>query len=152
MSSKASSTIGFERRFNPSLAHNDVADFIAESAAAAGTPRPPNMERIVELNRGPFVGSPAPLEALSSPGDATVLDVRSAEEFARGHVHGAINIPVEGSFATKAGFVLAGDEHVALYAGSESEAGRAARGLHAVGLFNVDGYLAGADASEPWSR
>jgi hydroxyacylglutathione hydrolase len=148
MSSKASSTIGFERRFNPSLAHNDVADFIAESAAAAGTPRPPNMERIVELNRGPFVGSTAPLEALSSPGDATVLDVRSAEEFARGHVHGAINIPVEGSFATRAGFVLAGDEHVALYAGSESEAGRAARGLHAVGLFNVDGYLAGADASE----
>ena len=81
------------------------------------------MERIVELNRGPFVGSPAPLEALSSPGDATVLDVRSAEEFARGHVHGAINIPVEGSFATKAGFVLAGDEHVALYAGSAGEAG-----------------------------
>ena len=56
MSSKASTTIGFERRFNPALAHDDVALFIAESTGASA-PRPPNMERIVELNRGPFVGA-----------------------------------------------------------------------------------------------
>jgi glyoxylase-like metal-dependent hydrolase (beta-lactamase superfamily II)/rhodanese-related sulfurtransferase len=148
MSSKASSTIGFERRFNPSLAYSEAADFIAESVAAAATPRPPNMERIVELNRGPFVGPPEPLAELSSPGDATVLDVRPAEDFAGGHAPGAINIPVGGSFATKAGFVLDGDEHVALNAASESEARRAARGLQAVGLFSVDGYLVDADLSE----
>ena len=94
------------------------------------------MERIVELNRGPFVGAPAPLAAVAlSAATATVLDVRHAEEFARGHVPGAINIPAGGSFATKAGFVLGGDEHVVLYAGSEDEARRAARGLNAVGLF-----------------
>ena len=33
MSSKASTTIGFERRFNPALAHDDVGLFVAESAA-----------------------------------------------------------------------------------------------------------------------
>jgi hydroxyacylglutathione hydrolase len=148
MSSKASSTIGFERRFNPSLAHSDAAEFIAESLAASSTPRPPNMERIVELNRGPFVGRPEPLTALSSPGHATVLDVREAEEFARGHLPGAINIPGGGSFSTKAGFVLGGDERVVLYAGSEEEARRAARGLHAVALFAVDGYLTGGNAIE----
>jgi glyoxylase-like metal-dependent hydrolase (beta-lactamase superfamily II)/rhodanese-related sulfurtransferase len=148
MSSKASSTIGFERRFNPSLAHSDIAEFIAESAAASGTPRPPNMERIVELNRGPFIGSPAPLTAVSSPAGATVLDVRDTDAFARGHVPGAINIPVGGSFSTKAGFVLSGDEHVVLYASSEDDARRGARGLQAVGLFNVDGFLTGVDASE----
>lgn len=148
MSSKASSTIGFERSFNPSLAHTDIADFIAESAAAAGTPRPPNMERIVELNRGAFLGPPTPLANLSAPGDATVLDVRRAEDFARGHIPGAINIPVGGSFATKAGFVLGEDERVALYASSEQEARKASRGLQAVGLFNVDGYVSGAEASE----
>jgi hydroxyacylglutathione hydrolase len=148
MSSKASSTIGFERRFNPSLAHSDVAEFISESAAATAVPRPPNMERIVELNRGPFVGAPAPLSALDAPGDATVLDVRDAETFAQGHVQGALNIPVGGSFATKAGFVLEGDEHVALYASSPEEARRAARGLYAVGLFDVDGFLTGVAATE----
>ena len=148
MSSKASSTIGFERRFNPSLAHNELADFIAESAASSGTPRPPNMERIVELNRGTFVGARPPLTRLSSAEGATILDVRHADEFARGHVPGAINIPTGGSFATKAGFVLGGDERVALYAGSEDEAQLAARGLHAVGLFGVAGYLTGGETSE----
>ena len=148
MSSKASSTIGFERRFNPSLAHTELADFIAESAASSGTPRPPNMERIVELNRGIFVGARPPLTRLSSADGATILDVRHADEFARGHVPGAINIPTGGSFATKAGFVLGGDERVALYASSEDEAQVAARGLHAVGLFGVAGYLTGAETSE----
>ena len=148
MSSKASSTIGFERRFNPSLAHTELADFIGESAASSGTPRPPNMERIVELNRGMFVGARPPLTRLSSADGATILDVRHEDEFARGHVPGAINIPTGGSFATKAGFVLGGDERVVLYAGSEDEAQVAARGLNAVGLFGVAGYLTGGEASE----
>ena len=56
MSSKASTTIGFERRFNHVLASDDIAAFIAESSGISA-PRPPNMERIVELNRGPFVGA-----------------------------------------------------------------------------------------------
>ncbi len=148
MSSKASSTIGFERRFNTSLAHTELADFIAESAASSGTPRPPNMERIVELNRGLFVAARPPLTRLSSAEGATILDVRRADDFARGHLPGAINIPTAGSFATKAGFVLGGDERVALYAGSEDEARLGARGLHAVGLFGVAGYLTGGETSE----
>jgi hydroxyacylglutathione hydrolase len=148
MSSKASSTIGFERRFNPALAYTDAANFVAEAVAATAAPRPPNMERIVELNRGPFVGAPKPLTAVQSRGDATVLDVRETQEFAAGHVPGAINIPAGGSFATKAGFVLDADEHVVLYAASAEQARRAARGLNAVGLFAVDGYLTGMAAEE----
>lgn len=148
MSSKASSTIGFERRFNHALSFTDVADFIAE-AAGAGSPRPPNMDRIVELNRGPFVGSQPELSAVRAGNGATVVDVRSARDFAAGHVAGAINVPLGGSgFPTKAGFVLDAQEQVAIYASSEPEAQRAARGLRAVGLFNISGYLAGAEADE----
>ena len=74
MSSKASTTIGFERRFNPALAYDDVAMFIAESAAIS-VPRPPNMERIVEMNRGPFVGAqPDPPEVPAPPEGAHVLE------------------------------------------------------------------------------
>jgi len=149
MSSKASSTIGFERRFNAKLAYAEAADFIAESIAATSTPRPPNMQRIVELNRGPFLGSQPPLEEVHATGGATVLDVRSADEFARGHVPGAINIPVGGSsFSTKAGFVLDAEEPVAVYAASDEQARRAVRGLYAVGLFAVSGYLTGVPADE----
>src|SRR5919206_5057852 len=44
MSSKGSTTIGFERRFNPMLAAEDVDEFVADSAVAR-SPRPPNLER-----------------------------------------------------------------------------------------------------------
>ena len=57
MSSKASTTIGFERRFNPMLETGSEDEFVSASALTR-SPRPPNLERIVELNRGPFLGAP----------------------------------------------------------------------------------------------
>jgi len=141
MSSKGSTTIGFERRFNRALALATVQEFVAD-AASIETPRPPNMERIVELNRGPFVGSPAAIVEVSDPGDAIVLDVRPAESFFAGHVAGAICVPVSGpSFATKAGFVVPATEPVVLHASSPEEAQAAARGLRSVGFLELRGYL-----------
>lgn len=81
MSSKASSTIGFERRFNRALTAESLPAFLELSLEQPA--RPPNMERIVELNRGEFVPGPAPLAPLDEvPGDSIVLDVRSADQFA----------------------------------------------------------------------
>jgi glyoxylase-like metal-dependent hydrolase (beta-lactamase superfamily II)/rhodanese-related sulfurtransferase len=143
MSSKASTTIGFERRFNPALAHDDVALFIAESTGISA-PRPPNMERIVELNRGPFVPAPPdPTELASPPADAQVLDVRPIEAFAAGHHAGALSVPVSGTrFSTKAAFVL--DEGpVVVVATDEDEAARGVRGLRAVGRLDIAGYVLG---------
>ena len=65
MSSKASSTIGFERRFNHAL-NVDQDEFVLERTNSS-TPRPPNMDNIVELNRGPFVGAQEPLGTVDSP-------------------------------------------------------------------------------------
>jgi len=141
MSSKASSTIGFERRFNGLLGFEEVDDFVAASARSPGL-RPPNVERIVALNRGPFVGAPAELTRRSEAGDAVVLDVRPARTFAAGHVRGAINVPLASSgFGTKVGFVVGPDEPIFLHASSPAEARLAARRLHAVGLFELAGYL-----------
>jgi glyoxylase-like metal-dependent hydrolase (beta-lactamase superfamily II)/rhodanese-related sulfurtransferase len=143
MSSKASTTIGFERRFNPALAHDDVALFVAE-ATGVSTPRPPNMERIVELNRGPFVGARSSPEELAAatPG-AQVLDVRPVSAFAEGHVSGAVNVPVAGTrFSTKAAFVLDGGA-VVVAATDEYEAAEAVRGLHSVGMLDIAGYVLG---------
>ncbi len=146
MSSKASSTIGFERRFNQALRAADEDEFVAD-AIKTGV-RPPNMERIVELNRGPFVGAPAPLEPLNG-GAGAVLDVRDADEFAAGHAKGALGVPVDGgNFATKAGFVLPSDERVVIHAASAEQAERAASGLHAVGIFDLAGYLVGPPSEE----
>jgi hydroxyacylglutathione hydrolase len=144
MSSKASTTIGFERRFNPALAPTEVTTFVANSSADA-TPRPPNMERIVELNRGAFVGAQtAPPELPVPPDDAQVIDVRPVEAFAHGHVAGAVSVPVSGTrFSTKAGFVLDAECPVVVAASDESEAQQAIRHLRSVGVLDIAGYVLG---------
>jgi len=147
ISSKASSTLGFERRFNRAL-KVDEAEFVQERTNSS-TPRPANMDRIVALNRGPFVGAQSPLGTADSPHGGAVLDVRTAREFVGGHVPGAFNVPLSGSsFATKAAFVLTADEPVAIYASSLEDAEEAARGLRTVGLFELRGYLAQGEANE----
>jgi len=147
MSSKASSTIGFERRFNHAL--NVGEEEFVQERANSSTPRPPNMNRIVELNRGPFVGAQPPIATADSPDGGAVLDVRTAREFVAGHVPGAFNVSLSGSsFATKAAFVLTADEPVAIYASSPEDAEEAARGLRSVGLFELRGYLPQAETSE----
>ena len=147
MSSKASSTIGFERRFNHKLGLAAENEFVAESIKTGA--RPANMERIVALNRGPFVGAPEPLEPLNGGGEAAIVDVRPAEEFAGGHVRGALSVSVDGgNFPTKAGFVLPPDERVVIHAATAEQAERAARGLRAVAIFDVAGYLVGPPSEE----
>ncbi len=141
MSSKASTTIGFERRFNHAL-QGDLADFMA--AALVQPPRPPNMERIVELNRGELLGAQPELERTGDvPGDAVVLDVRDTALFAAGHRPGAVGIPVSGSsFATKAAFVLP-ELPVVIHASDEAEARDAALSLQAVAVFDLAGWQEG---------
>jgi hydroxyacylglutathione hydrolase len=143
MSSDPSSTIGTERRGNPLLALATVTDFIDETSGVS-TPRPPNMERIVEINRGPFFGATPSPEPVASAEGATLLDVRAPDAFAAGHVHGALNVPVTTKgFGTRAGFVLRLGERVVLHASSPAEAELAGRRLAAVGILDVQGYLDG---------
>ena len=147
MSSKASTTIGFERRSNPAL-QGELADFLA-ARLGPQPPRPPNMERIVELNRGDLLGARPPLErADSMPDGAIVLDVRTTEAFAAGHHPGAVGIPVSGSsFATKAAFVLP-ERPLVLHAADEEEADSASRALQAVALFGVSGWQEGGGSEQ----
>ena len=103
MCGRPSTTIGFERLYNP-LLHLERAPFV--SSLTSGVPaRPLNMSAIEATNRGladmpqamlttsPDVAE-IDVEALErrSP-DAVVLDVREPEEYTHGHVPGAINLP-----------------------------------------------------------
>ena len=136
-----STTIGAERVVNPAVTASSREDFVARSAGVKA-PRPPNMRLLVELNRGPFVAAPQPLPQLDDSRGTTILDVRPAAEFARGHAEGAINVPLDGgAFATKAGFVLRPDDRVALHADTFEQADRAAAALRAVGFLELAGYL-----------
>ena len=103
MCGRPSTTIGFERLYNP-LLHLERGPFV--SSLTNGVPaRPLNMTAIEVTNRGladmpqaMLTTSPEvaeiDVEALErlSP-DAVILDVREPEEYAHGHVPGAINVP-----------------------------------------------------------
>jgi hydroxyacylglutathione hydrolase len=151
ISSDRSSTIAAELQTNRALSYPSEEEFVAAHATISA-PRPPTVERVVALNRGPFVGAQPPLERLERF-DGQVLDVRPPHEFAGGHLHGALNVPLEGSsLGTKAGFVLASDRPVAIHASSSEDAQTAAARLRAVGLLDLAGYLldgTGADTLEP---
>jgi hydroxyacylglutathione hydrolase len=144
MSSKASTTIGFECRFNHALTATDLECFVAETVSIMA-PKPPNMTRIVELNRGPFVGAQSEVfELPAPPSGVQILDVRPTPAYAEGHLAGALNVPVSGTrFSTKSGFVLDAEQPVVVAAADDAEATRAIHGLRSVGIFAVAGFVLG---------
>jgi rhodanese-related sulfurtransferase len=103
MCGRPSTTIGFERLYSP-LLHMDRDPFV--SVLTDGIPaRPLNMTAIEATNRGvvdlPWAMLTSSLsvdevgvDAIDSASpNAVILDVREPEEFARGHVPKAVNVP-----------------------------------------------------------
>jgi hydroxyacylglutathione hydrolase len=147
LSGKASSTIGYERAHNP-LLRMDEPEFV-ENLVSGIAVRPPNIERIVGLNRDGDHGGPGEVaqlgaEALSElleRGVVTLLDARPPDAFDAGHISGAINLPVSSpGVGTRAGWVLDADQPILVVAEGEAMAARMASSLHAVGLWNTIGW------------
>ena len=146
---KTSSTIGFERRHNQALGIDVMADFVETQVGSLGD-KPPNVERIVGLNRGPLVedfGTPAPLsphevEELVEEG-AVVIDGRTNEQFDEAHIEGALSTSsYDTGFATKVSRVTPAGADIVVVAASSGDERQAAQLLSSVGL-PVRGYLEG---------
>jgi glyoxylase-like metal-dependent hydrolase (beta-lactamase superfamily II)/rhodanese-related sulfurtransferase len=146
LSGKPSSTVGFERRHNPFLGL-DAERFVSELTQSLPT-RPPNVDRIVELNRHTRATPVVPVRALDhgTLGDllargVTVLDSRSPQDFDLAHLAGAINLPIESAgVGTRAGWTLSPDDELILVAADEPAAGRTASALQAVGFSQLSGF------------
>jgi hydroxyacylglutathione hydrolase len=153
MSAKPSSTLGFERRFNPMLAEMTVAQFV-KLANADLAPKPPTMARIVELNRGPLLGvAPAARTVARAAADAQVLDVRDGEHFADGHMAGSFNDSVAATgFGNRCGFALDADREVVIVATTHEQAEDAARKLAAVGFTQLAEIGFGLDSAHALER
>ena len=103
MCGRPSTTIGFERLFNP-LARLERGPFVAHLSEAVPA-RPLNITAIEATNRGladlpwamlttnPAVPEIDVEELAQRAADAVVLDVREPVEYAHGHVPAAINLP-----------------------------------------------------------
>lgn len=157
ISSTRTSTVGYEKRTNPYLQHKDQASFV--KAVLNGQPTvPAYYPRMRPINQsGPPVGQvplPPTLDAAAFAARAdephtVVLDARPAAQFGAGHIPGAINAGIDGSFTTWAGSVLPADHAVLLVLARPSDVGEATTQLRRIGFGDVPGVLAGG--LEAWT-
>jgi hydroxyacylglutathione hydrolase len=150
------STLGYERRFNWAYAVANEQDFVAR--VLEGQPDPPTyFAKMKALNKqGPPLRptvQPPHIDAdrmvsLAAQG-AVVVDTRPATAFAAGHVPGTLNLPMNGSFVTWAGWLLPYDRDLYLIARdtSEPQVAELVRLLALIGLDRVAG-ICGPEAIE----
>jgi hydroxyacylglutathione hydrolase len=145
----SSTTLGYERKANWAFQIHDEAEFVA--AVLDGQPEPPTyFAEMKRINRdGPPLlhGTPratrmasgAILEALAA--GALVIDTRSAATFADAHVPGTINIPLNKSFTTWAGWLVPFDRDFYLLIDTDEAkaADDVVRDLAMIGLDRVAG-------------
>jgi len=143
------STLGYERIANWAFADMDEREFVAR--VLTGQPEPPRyfaqMKRINQ--NGPRIlggmRRPAHLPPDSIVGlmerDTLVIDTRSPEAFAGGHIPGTINIPLNRSFSTWAGWLVPYDREFHLLVDDENRLDEAVLNLAMIGLDQIEGYF-----------
>jgi hydroxyacylglutathione hydrolase len=156
----ASTTVGYEMRANWGLTITDEDEFVR--MVLDGQPEPPRyFAQMKRINKeGPRIlgGMPRAMRASALAFDdfrragAVIVDTRPAAEFAAGHLPATLNIPLNTSFTTWAGWLLPYDRDVVLLV-DEGACPRCAdsaiRDLAMIGLDRVAGVL-GLDALAAW--
>ena len=148
LSSELTSTIGEQRQTNPAVQPMTEDEFVAlvtqdQPAApayfAADAAMNKRVHPLLDQTRSVQRLSPETVRNALDSG-VRVIDARSVEDFAAGHLRGSVNVGFDGRFAETAGMVVAVGEPVALiaYPGEEQTA---AMRMARVGSDNVVGYL-----------
>lgn len=145
------STLGYERRFNWAFQVKTEQEFVA--GVLSGQPDPPKyfaeMKRVNKVGPRLLHGFTRPellqvnsLESALQAG-ALVIDTRSAAAYAAGHVPGTINIPLNGSFTTWAGWLVpySADFHLITEDTTGAMVDMAVRDLAMIGLDRVAGWF-----------
>jgi glyoxylase-like metal-dependent hydrolase (beta-lactamase superfamily II)/rhodanese-related sulfurtransferase len=148
LSTELQSTIGDQRKLNYACQPMSEEEFLA--VVTAGQPAAPEYfvynailnrkEREVrELGATLPALDQQQVEAAIADG-AVVIDARDPQEFAAGHLRGAINVPVDGRMAETVGMVVGPDTPVVLMA-PEGEEQEAALRLVRIGFDRAMGYV-----------
>jgi len=154
LSSKLSSTIGTERKYNGALLLHPESFFIENFLH--GMPEAPNhFSRCSAINRQgaatladlPKPKALNPIEVLELLETHTIVDARDQLAFSAAHLPGAYCLDLKGNFATFAGWVLPPDKPLILVLETMQDLAIALQGLYRVGLDQVVGYLEGGMAA-----
>jgi hydroxyacylglutathione hydrolase len=151
ISAVASSTLGYERRFNWAFRAGGEEAFVAN--VLAGQPEPPKyfaMMKRVNKEGPPILGGfhvPQLLDAKELAGllarQALVIDTRPAAEYAAAHLAGTINLPLNSSFVTWAGWLVPAGELYLIVdrATASARLAEVARSLALIGIDRISGYF-----------
>lgn len=159
MSSKPSSTLGFERRHNPMLGYESFEAF--HLAMSQDFPaRPKSFTHIISTNTS---GAPllerCPVDLAMEPDrfegkmleGGVVLDVRDTASYAGYHIPGSLNIGFSESLANWIGMVIDPKSDLLLVVDTETDYERMRTELHRIGYDNILGYLKGGISSWVYS-
>jgi len=151
MRAERSSTIGTERLTNWALQIKTRQEFVQQLTSNL-PPRPDYFLQDAEMNRegASTLAELAPLKPISPLELKTLLDhgvialdVRPGDEFASGHIPGAVNVPLSGQFASWAGTILGLKSRPVLVGDSAEQIAEARMRLSRVGIEDARGYLDG---------
>uniref|UniRef100_A1UQ19 Beta-lactamase domain protein n=1 Tax=Mycobacterium sp. (strain KMS) TaxID=189918 RepID=A1UQ19_MYCSK len=149
LSAELTSTIGEQRRTNPSVQPMTEAEFVA--MITDGQPAAPayfsvdaamnkRVHPLLDQRRSIPEMTASQLRAALEAG-IRVVDARSVDDFAAGHLRGSVNVGFDGRFAETAGMVAEVGETLVLITDAGDEQAAAMR-LARIGSDNVIGYLA----------
>ncbi|MFB7449680.1 rhodanese-like domain-containing protein [Streptomyces sp. NPDC056194] len=147
LSTEKQSTIGEQRATNYACAPMGREEFVA-LVTAGQSAAPGYFAYDAELNRKDRArydaSAPRPLTLAEfselRAGGALVVDARDPQEFAGGHLRGAVNVPADGRFAEQAGTVLHPTAELVVMAPQNREEEVVTR-LARIGFDRVVGYL-----------
>lgn len=150
------STVGYEKKYNPAIRASRSEDEFVRSILDSQPEPPVYFARMKRDNKaGPRVLGPltmpdrlSPREFASiDPKQCVTVDTRSWDAFKASHPTAAIWLPVNNSFSTDAGSLLAPDEPIVLLAPA-AVLDEAVRALVRVGLDRFAGWFDPADLNE----
>ena len=100
-----------------------------------------DIDEIIEKGKIPL--SPSKFEAIANQSGAVILDVRSADEFSKGHIPNSIFIGIDGGFAPWVGTLIGYTQHPIILVTPEGREEETITRLSRVGFDNTLGYLEG---------
>ncbi len=107
-----------------------------------------NIEEVIKLGQNAL--SPEAFEAAANELNAVILDVRTEQEFSKGHIPGAIFIGIDGDFAPWVGDLIKDVAQPILLIAERNRIEETITRLSRVGFDNTIGYLKGG--FEAWKR
>jgi hydroxyacylglutathione hydrolase len=153
---RISSSIGYERRFNPYCRIEELEDF-RRAIQQEAPPVPRHYPRLKKVNAaGPqVIGNlprvpaliPAAFDGAVESGNAQLLDTRDMLAFGAGHIAGALNIGARPELSVWAGWLLDPTRPILLVLERDSDLPRVVSLLWRTGFTKFGGYLAGGMAA-----